>query len=173
MEANMEVDSFRYLSPLISRYYKLNRVEKMPPIPWTPLAHPIDQSCFGLVTSGGLYHKGFEPPFDLDRERCEPTWGDPSFRSLPTDMDPGEVGVSHFHINATDILADMNILLPVQRFHELTAEGRVGGLAAHAYSFMGYQGFPSNLTGWRESSGPQVTQRLLAEGVDCVFLSTA
>ncbi len=169
----MEVDSFRYVSPLITRYYKLSRVEKELPIPWTPLARPIQQSRFGLVTSGGLYHKGHEPPFDLERERREPPWGDPSFRTLPADMDPSEVGVSHWHINPADILQDMNILLPLQRFHELEAEGRIGGLAPHAYSFMGYQGFPADLTGWKKVYGPQVAERLLAEQVDCVFLTTA
>lgn len=169
----MEVDSFRYLSPLIRRYYQLSQVKKELPIPFTRLRKPLRQCRFGLVTSGGLYHKGHEPPFDQERERREPAWGDPSFRILPVDMDPAEVGVSHLHINATDALADMNILLPIQRFAELVAEGRVGSLAAAAYSFMGYQGFPADLSGWKETYGPAVRDRLLADQVDCVLLSTA
>jgi D-proline reductase (dithiol) PrdB len=169
----MEVDSFRYVSPLITRYYKLSQVRKELPIPWTSLARPLNQSRFGLVTSGGLYHQGHEPPFDLEGERRNPPWGDPSFRTLPSDMDVSEVGVSHFHINPCDILADMNILLPVQRLQELTTEGRVGGLAEQAYSFMGYQGFPADLTGWKNIYGPQVAEKLRTEGVDCVLLSTA
>jgi hypothetical protein len=83
------------------------------------------------------------------------------------------VGVSHFHINTSDVLADMNILLPIQRFQELSAEGRVGGLAKTAYSFMGYQGFPADLTGWKNIYGPQVAEKMLTEQVECVFLSTA
>ncbi len=169
----MEVDSFRFLSPLITRYYKLSQVNKEMPIPWTPLRRPISQSRFGLATSGGLYHQGLEAPFDLERERRQPPWGDPSFRTLPTDMDPADVGVSHFHINASDVLDDMNILLPVQRFEELAAQGCIGSLAPHAYSFMGYQGFPADLSGWKEVSGPKVAEKLNAEGVDCVLLTTA
>ncbi len=169
----MQVDSFRYTSRLIKRYYKLTRVEAELPIPWSPLARPLSQSRFGLVTSGGLYHQVHEPPFDLERERQEPTWGDPSFRTLPTDMKPSEVGVSHFHIKKSDVLKDMNILLPIQRFQELAEEGRIQGLAPHAYSFMGYQGFPADLTGWKDVYGPQVAERLLAEEVDCVLLTTA
>lgn len=169
----MEVDSFRYLSPLIKRYYQLNLVHKELPIPFTPLRKPLGECRFGLVTSGGLYHKGHEPPFDQERERREPPWGDPSFRTLSTGMDPVEVGVSHLHINAKDALEDMNILLPIQRFKELAAEGRVGSLADHAYSFMGYQGFPSDQSGWKKIYGPAVRDRLLAEQVDCVLLSTA
>ena len=167
------VDSFRYVSPLITRYYKLTRVEKELPIPWTPLPRPVNRCRFALVTTGGLYHQGHEPPFDLERERREPPWGDPSFRTLPTDMDPSQVGVSHFHINNKDVLEDMNILLPVTRFGELASEGLIGGLANHAYSFMGYQGFPSNLKAWKEVYGPQVAENMLAEEVDCVLLTTA
>ena len=143
----MEVDSFKYLSRLVTRYYKLTKVEHSLPIPWSSLDRPLNQSRLGLVTSGGLYHKGHEPPFDLERERIEPTWGDPSYRSLPKDIRPEELGVSHFHINTHDVLEDMNILLPIQRFQELVQAGRVAGLAKHAYSFIGYQGFPADLTG--------------------------
>ena len=169
----MPVDSFRYLPRLISRYYKLSRVDRELPIPWTPLSGPLNDARFGLVTSGGLYHRGHEPPFDLEREAREPTWGDPSFRTLPAGIAPEEVGVAHHHIYADDILADVNILLPLDRFGELAGEGCIGSLAEHAYSFMGYQGFPADLSGWKEVYGPQVTQRLLAEGVDCVLLTSA
>ncbi len=169
----MEVDSFRFLPSLIKRYYQLNRVNKELPIPFTPLAKPLDQCRFGLVTSGGLYDRRCEPGFDQEGERKNPAWGDPSFRTLPVDMDLADVGVSHLHLNHHDILADPNILLPIRRFHELVAEGRVGGLAPHAYSFMGYQGFPSDLSGWKDTYGPAVRDRLLAERVDCVLLTTA
>ncbi len=169
----MKVDSFKYLSRLIRRYYELTKVTPELPIPWSPLTRPLSQSRFGLATSGGLYHEGHEPPFDLERERQEPAWGDPSFRTLPTDMNPAEVGASHLHVNTHDVLQDMNILLPIQRFRELVEQGQIGGLARHAYSFMGYQGFPADLTGWREVYGPQVAQKLVAEEVDCVLLTTA
>jgi D-proline reductase (dithiol) PrdB len=169
----MPVDSFKYVSRLVTRYYKLVQVEKHLPIPWTPLEKPLSQALFGLVTSGGLYHKQLEPPFDLEGEQREPSWGDPSFRTLPTDMDPADVGVSHWHIRTDDVLQDMNILLPIERFQELAREGRIGGLARNAYSFMGYQGFPADLTEWRDTYGPQVAERLTAEGVDCVVLITA
>jgi D-proline reductase (dithiol) PrdB len=167
------VDSFKYLSRLVARYYKLSQVEPELPIPWTPLARPLDQCRFGLVTSAGLYHKGHEPPCDLDRERQEPTWGDPSFRTIPTDIRDEQLGASHLHINTRDVLEDINILLPIHRFQELVAEGRIGSLARDAYSFMGYQGFPADLSGWRDVYGPQVAERLSAEEVDCVLLTTA
>lgn len=169
----MPVDSFKYLSRLMTRYYKLTKMQLELPIPWTPLSRPLDQCRFGLVTSGGLYHKGYEPPFDLEREKRQPTWGDPSFRTIPVDIKQGELGASHLHINTDDVLEDIDILLPVHRFQELVAEGRIGSLAQEAYSFMGYQGFPADLRGWRQDYGPQVAEKLKAQGVDCVLLVPA
>jgi D-proline reductase (dithiol) PrdB len=169
----MIVDSFKYLSRLVSRYYKLASVDNPGPIPWTPLSEPLEASRFSLVTSGGLYHKGHEPPFDLEGEEEDPTWGDPSFRSLPVEIPQDELGASHHHINTDGVLADINILLPIQRFRELVEASRVGELANKVYSFMGYQGFPADLTAWKQVYGPLVAEKMTAEGVDCVLLTTA
>lgn len=169
----MEVDSFKYLSRLVSRYYKLTQIEPEYPIPWSPLSKPLDQAIFGLVTSGGIYHKGQDPPFDLEQERQLPTWGDPSFRAVPIDISPDEIGASHYHINTDHVEEDVNILLPIHRFRELSEKGQIKGQAEQAYSFMGYQGYPADLSGWREIYGPEVTRRLLADKVDCVLLTAA
>jgi D-proline reductase (dithiol) PrdB len=169
----MLVDSFKYLPRVIAAYYRMTDRQPEVPIPWTPLPRPLAGCTFGLVTSGGLYHRGVERPFDLEREKREHTWGDPTYRTLPTDIRQAEVGASHLHINTRDVLEDMNILLPIHRFQELAAEGHIGGLAEHAYSFMGYQGFPADTTAWQGTYGPQVADKLKAEGVDCVLLTPA
>lgn len=169
----MTVDSFRFASPLIKRYYQMSRVRKELPIPFTRLRRPLSESRLSLVTTGGLYRRGHDLPFDQERERREPAWGDPSYRALPTDMDLKEVGLSHLHINPEDVLADPNILLPIERIKELVAEGKVGSLAAQAYSFMGYQGFPADHSGWKERYGPEVLAALQADRVDAVLLTSA
>ena len=169
----MKVDSFKYLSRLVTRYYKMSQVTAELPIPWTPLTKPVKQARFSLVTSGGLYHRGHEPPFDVEREKREPTWGDPNYRTLPSNIDPSEVGVSHLHLNTADIEADMNILLPIQRFQELVDAGRIGGLTDQVYSFMGYQGYPADQRPWKQSYGPEVAQKMAADEVDCILLTAA
>ena len=169
----MAVDSFKYLPRIIAAFYQMTDRQPEHPIPWTELPRPLSDCTFGLVTSGGLYHRGVEPPFDLAREKQEPAWGDPTYRTLPTDVSQAEVGASHLHINTRDVLVDVNILLPIHRFQELAAEGRIGGLADHAYSFMGYQGFPPDTSAWQETHGPQVAEKLKAEGADCVLLTPA
>jgi len=169
----MPVDSFKFLPRLIATFYQATEVQPQPPIPWTPLSKPLAECTFGLVTSGGLYHKGVEPPFDFEREKAEPTWGDPTFRTIPKDIFQQDVGVSHLHINTKDVLEDFNILLPIHRFKELVEAGTIGGLAEQAYTFMGFQGYPPNPTAWRETYGPQVAERFKSEGVDCVLLTPA
>jgi D-proline reductase (dithiol) PrdB len=165
------VDSFKFLPRLIATFYQMIEREPEYPIPWTPLTRSLSECKFGLITSGGLYHKGVEPPFDLQRELQEPTWGDPSFRTIPSNVQPGELGVSHLHVNTEWVQKDFNILLPLQRFQELAAEGKIGGLAEQAYSFMGYQGFPPSTSAWVETYAPRVIEKLKAERVDCLLLT--
>ena len=169
----MPVDSFRYLPRILAAYYRMTERRPELPIPWTPVPRPLPELVFGLVTSAGLFHLGVEPPFDVDREREEPTWGDPTYRTIPAEIKQDELGVSHLHFNPRDVLEDVNILLPIHRFGELVAEGSIGGLAEHAYSFMGYQGHPRDTAPWQEKYGPEVAERLKDESVDCVLLTTA
>jgi len=164
----MPVDSFRWLPGAIAAYYRGLPLQKVEPIPWTPLAKPVERCRFALVTTAGLYMKDRDAPFDLDGERRNPFWGDPTYRVVPRDARQEQIGVAHLHINPTDLLADMNVALPVQRFLELEAAGRIGSLAPSHYSFMGYQ--PSN-SEWEKRYGPEVAGRMKEEGVDAAFLT--
>ncbi|MCJ7703676.1 MAG: hypothetical protein MUO62_19020, partial [Anaerolineales bacterium] len=62
----MKVDSFKYLPRIIAYYYQRTEREPDLPIPWTSLSKPVEACKFGLVTSGGLYHRGNQIPFDLE-----------------------------------------------------------------------------------------------------------
>jgi D-proline reductase (dithiol) PrdB len=169
----LSVDSFKFLPRLIATFYQMIEREPEHPIPWNRLTKDPGQCKFGLITSGGLYPLGLEPPFDVEREKREPTWGDPSYRSIPMDIQQDQVGVSHLHLNVEDISSDINILLPIHRFQELVQEGCIAGLATFSYSFMGYQGFPPDTSQWSEIYAPQVAEKLLSENVDCVLLTPA
>jgi hypothetical protein len=169
----MPVDSFKYLPRLLTAFYQTWEQEPELPIPWTPLRRPVTGCVFGLVTSAGLYHRPTASPFDVERERREPTWGDPTYRAIPAGIQHSELGVSHLHINADAVSQDINVLLPVHRFRELADLGEIGGLAHHAYSFMGFQGFPPDTTSWREVYGPEVAEGFAAMNVDCVLLTPA
>lgn len=167
----MPVDSFKFLPRLIRLFYKANEVAPEFPIPWTALEKPLSACTVGLITTGGLYLKDQQPPFDIERERVEPEWGDPSFREIPASVRPEDIGVSHLHVNPAAVEQDFNILLPLAPVKELVAAGEVGALAEHHYSFMGYQGYPPNSKAWRTTYAPQVAASFLSQGVDCVLLT--
>jgi len=165
------VDSFKFLPRLIAAFYRNQQPLVEGEIPWTPLTKPLSQCKLSLITTAGLYCKDDQPPFDTEREQKEPTWGDASYRSIPTDRSPDQIGLSHLHINPQPILQDLNVVFPIQHLRELAAKGRIGSLAAQAYSFMGYQGFPPNPRAWLETSAPQVAAALHEEGVDGLLLT--
>ncbi len=167
------VDSFKFLPRSIAHYYKMNAKEKETSIPWTPLSKSLTDCTFALLTSGGLYKKGVDDPFDLEREKNEPTWGDPTFRIIPADIEQEDVGVSHLHINTSFAEEDINCLLPIAHFQALEAAGEIGRLAPNHYSFMGFQGAPADTQAWAETYVPQMIGQLKADGVDCVLLAPA
>ena len=167
----MPVDSFKFLPRLIATFYQMTEREPAYPIPWTPLAKPLAACKFGLITSGGLYQKGVEPPFDIEREKQEPSWGDPTYRTIPADIAQADVGVSHLHLNPVFAEEDVNVVLPLTRFQELTDSGTIGGVADEAYSFMGFQGFPPDASAWQETYLPEVIAKFKASGVDCILLT--
>ena len=165
------VDSFKFLPRLIGAFYQMTEREPELPIPWTAVTRPLATLKFGLITSGGLYRRGVERPFDVEREKREPTWGAPTSRPTPADVTQADIGVSHLHLNPAFTEADFNVVLPIKRFQELAAAGVIGGLADEAYSFMGFQGFPADTSAWQQVYGPEVAAKFRAAGVDCVLLT--
>ena len=164
----MPIDSFKYLPGSIAAYYRNLSTQRVEPIPWTPLRKPVSQARWALVTTAGVYVPGLEPPFDTEREKREPMWGDPTYRRIPRDVRQEQIGASHLHLNNRDILADVNIVLPVHRFLELEGEGTIGSLAPTSYSLMGYQ---MNLREWREKYVPEVASLMRGEAVDAVLIT--
>ncbi|MDA0265246.1 MAG: glycine/sarcosine/betaine reductase selenoprotein B family protein [Chloroflexi bacterium] len=172
----MPVDSFRWLPYRLSAWMRTvwQVQDETSTTPFTPLAKPLSQTRFALLTTGGLYLKGQQQPFDVEREAREPEWGDPSYRIIPKETRSEEVAVAHTHYNPTDAEEDFNILLPIHRFIEMEEAGGIGSLAPSAYSVMGYQGHPvPDYTLWRERYGPEMLGQMKEEGVEAVLLTPA
>ena len=172
----MPVNSYRWLPYSLGAW--IQREWSVPDetstTPFTPLSRPLQKARFALLTTGGLYLKGEQRPFDIEREECEPEWGDPTYRVITRDAGQGEIGVAHHHYNPEDVERDFNILLPIHRFLEMEAAGEIGSLAPSSYSVMGYQGHPGPDWGpWRERYGPEMLARMRWEDVDAVLLTPA
>jgi D-proline reductase (dithiol) PrdB len=162
----MIVDSYRFLPRSFRPLYENPVPEREDPV-WTPFERRLADAKIALLTSSGLYLEDHHEPFDLERERNEPTWGDPTVRVIPQPILP--FGVAHLHISQDDILADPNIALPAERLDELVESGMVGSAANRHYSVMGFQGV--SLEGWREIAAPQIIELAHEDEVDGLILA--
>jgi D-proline reductase (dithiol) PrdB len=138
-------------------------------IPWTPLNKPIQEATFSLMTSAGISMRT-DPPFDMEREKREPSWGDPSFREIPKEATEADINVNHLHIKTDYIKEDINVILPLTRFRELENERIIGRLAPTCYSYYGFQQDPTILL---EQSMPKVARKMKEEGVEAILLTPA
>jgi D-proline reductase (dithiol) PrdB len=164
------VDSFRFASGLTKRVIKTwIKMESPREIPWTPLSKPLSEATVALISSGGIARKT-DTPFDQERERQNPWWGDPSYRVIPQGTRSEEIRVYHQHIDPSFAERDLNCLLPLERLAELEAAGVIGRIAPSHYSFMGYLLDPE---AFLEDSVPAIIDHLLAEEVDLALLVPA
>ena len=164
------MDSYRFLPRSFIPLY--SQTEAAPgddgPV-WAPFEKRLAEARIALLTSAGMYLKGAQPSFDAEREKAEPTWGDPTHRVLPAALDPGALGMMHLHINHEDPLADPEIALPLGALTALAGEGRVGSVAPSHVSVMGYQ--QAGLEVWRQETAPAIVKLLRDEGTDGLILA--
>jgi len=165
------VDGFRFLPPGLTAW-----VRKFIPdgdfkgtIPWTPMAKPMSQTTIALVTSAGISLKT-DPPFDMEREKKEPIWGDRSYRTIPKGTTEKDIEVNHLHINTNWIKQDINVILPLARMAEFEKEKIIGRLAPTAYSFYGFQWQSTDFL--KEAIEP-ISKKMKLEGVEAVLMTPA
>lgn len=95
---------------------------------WAPLRKPLSEARLGLIASGGIYRHGQVAFTHKD---------DVTHREIPTDVDTGELRVTHFAYDQEDARRDPNVIFPIDTLRTLVAEGTVGELAPLALTFMG------------------------------------
>jgi D-proline reductase (dithiol) PrdB len=166
----MPIDSYRFLDFVTRQVMKawVEREEPQP-IPWTPLAKPLRECTVALVSTAGVALRG-DAPFDQDRERRNPWWGDPTFRVVPQGATAADVKLYHLHIDTRFGEEDLDVVLPTRRLGELAGEGFVGRPAPSHYSIMGYILRPEEL---ETKTAPAIAARMKAEGVDAAALVPA
>lgn len=170
MEERMAINSFKFMSRTLAESLKVwpyvdTSGEE---IPWTPVKKKARECAVMLVSSGGFYHKD-DAAFDLDHERREPLWGDPSFREIPRGIAQDEIRAAHLHYENSHAMKDFNCMFPAGVLEELLSDGTIGGISEVHLSFMGYQ--PRLGTFIRETL-PRMVARISAMGPDLVLLSS-
>ncbi|MFW6055667.1 MAG: glycine/sarcosine/betaine reductase selenoprotein B family protein [Thermodesulfobacteriota bacterium] len=131
-----------------------------PDVPWTPFTGRAKDHKFALLTSGGLYLKDSQPPFDTASIH-----GDPGFREIPKTVQQKDLGIAHAHFDHRLAEEDINTIFPIQRFVELEQEGEIGALAATNYSF----GYVNDVVPLVEESAPLLVKSLREQGVTALF----
>lgn len=123
------------------------------------VAPPLAKATVAIVTSAGLQRPG------------EEIWGagEQSFRSFGSQE--RDLTISHLSNNfdRSGIVADLNVVYPIDRLEELAADGAIGRVAPRHLSFMG--ALDENMTTIREDTGIAAAKQLREDGVDIVLLT--
>src|SRR5690348_11659987 len=83
---DVQVDSYAFLPRSFKAMYEEPpRLEGEGDEVWAPFEKRLADSTVALLSSAGLHLADSQPAFDLDRERAEPFWGDPTWRAIPRD----------------------------------------------------------------------------------------
>jgi len=130
-------------------------------VPWTAYTGSPSEQTFALVTSGGLYLKDRQPPFDTVSIH-----GDPSFREIPKTVRQDDLGIAHAHYDHSLAEQDINVIFPIQRFIELERENIIGRVADAHYSFS----YVNDAVRLVTETVPQLISRVKAARVDILFL---
>lgn len=130
-------------------------------VAFTPLDTPLSQSTVALLTTSGA-HLDDQDPFNTATVE-----GDHGHRIIPDDVDLGRLRFSHTHYDTSSAEKDPNVVLPIDRLHELVDRGRVGAVATFHVGMMGFNPDP---TGVAEELAPAVVDLLTDVDVDVAIL---
>ena len=130
--------------------------------PFTPLSRPLAACTIVPITSGGLYLRDSQAPFDEPNPE-----GDQSYRTLPSSLTQADIAIAHGHYDPADALADYNAVYPVDWLRELAAEGGIGGVAPVGYSFMGYV---TDAGTFAANTARTIAEQVVASGAHAAFL---
>ena len=128
--------------------------------PFRRPARPLAQSVVAIVTTAGLHVHGDRPFVPAD----------PTFRRIPSDVHGDVLLQTHNSIgfDRTGVMADVNVVFPIDRLREMVAAGSIGSLGPACYSFMGAQ---RDVAAIETTTAPEVAGRLLEDGAEVVLLT--
>ncbi len=164
------VDSFRFLPRSFRSMYE-NVVpldDETSPV-WAPFQTRLAEASVALLSSAGLSVAHEQTPFDLENERLNPFWGDPTHRLIPHALGQRPLAMSHLHVNSRDTLADRNVSLPIDVLDDLIGEEVIAGAGPAHISVMGYQ--EAGLAHWRSQTAPAIVELLKGQETSGLILA--
>jgi D-proline reductase (dithiol) PrdB len=116
----------------INQRYPGSMITKSEYVPLARLSKPLNQSRVTLISSCGVHMK-HDRPMDV----CHP-FGDFTFRRVLSTAKHPDLIIHQLKYPHDDADLDINVIFPIERLQDLTAEGVIGGLTANFFSFIGY-----------------------------------
>ena len=141
-----------------------------PPSVWTPVTKELKDMSIALATAAGV-HKKSQERFNLAGDF---TWRKiddkcPSDKLMIENTTPSsDLMVSHGGYDNSDVNKDINCMFPIDRIHELAAEGFIRACAPVHAGFMGGGG---NQEKFKHETGPAIAEMFKNEDVDAVILT--
>ena len=132
-------------------------------VPWTPFVKRLEDCRVAMISSGGIYIRGKQPPFDPERD-------DLTFREIPRDIDVRDLSISHNHYDHSDADKDVNVVFPIERIREMEQERFIGSVAPVNYAFMGRIFKRRQL---EKEMAPEIARKLKENKVDVFLLVPA
>ena len=126
---------------------------------FTPVKKELKEMRVALATAAGVHLKS-DKLFNLA--------GDTTYREVPDTSKVEDLMVSHGGYDNADANRDINSMFPLDRLHELAAEGFIKESAPVHYAFMGGGG---DQDAFHDVTGPEIAQKLVEEEVDAVILT--
>ena len=113
-----------------------------------------------IVTTSGVHRRG-DRPFSLIP--------DTEYRVIPGDTSADTLLMSHISVNfdRSGFHEDVNVVFPIDRLNELSADGVIGSVADFHYAFMGAAWPPTRF----EAKARELAGLLKKDRVDAVLLT--
>ena len=143
------------LPPAFAETLRKMRGPRLEGNPWAE-GPTLSERRLAIVTTAGLHRRG-DRPFVM---------GSVDYRVLPGNSTDDLVS-THVSPNfdRSGFAEDLNVVLPLDRLHELAEQGVIGGVADHHYSFMGAAQIEK-----LEPAARELARHLKAEGVTGVLM---
>jgi len=149
----------------INERYPGSMIRKDSFVPQARLTKSLAASRLTLVSSCGV-HRKTDPPLDV----CHP-FGDFRFRRVSSHAKHDELIIHQLKYPHDDADLDINVIFPIERLHELSQEGILGGLTPNFFSFIGYNMDPVK---FERTVAADIARAVVdEERADCALLAPA
>ncbi len=148
----------------VNERYPGSMIHKDDAVPLAPLRKPLAECRVTFISTSGVQPRG-TLPFDT----VHPV-GDYSFRRVPSASRVEELEIHQLKYPTADATRDLNVIFPLERLRELAAEGVIGGLTEHCYTFVGYNMDPERL---ERTLAEEIAAAVSEEGADIALAAPA